>query len=322
MNIVVLDGGIINPGDVSWDPIARLGKLKVHASTTREQLARRAKGADVLVLNKVLLDEATVELLPDVRIIALLATGVNNVAIDAFAAKNIPVCNVVAYGVDDVAQHAIALVLELCRETSAHTRMVQKGRWQKSRQWCFWSRTPICLEGLTLGVVGFGHVGRRVAEIGHALGMRVLAHSPRPKSPPSYAPFKFVPLEQLFRESNVVSLHCPLTGESKGLVNARTLTLMPDDAILVNTARGPLVDEQAVADALASGKLHGYGCDVLSTEPPCADNPLLSAPHVLITPHMAWATVRARQNIINLTAENIRRWQDGHLINVVNGVRG
>ncbi|WP_165067093.1 D-2-hydroxyacid dehydrogenase [Desulfovibrio sp. ZJ200] len=320
MKIAVLDGAVLNPGDVDWAPLKALGALTVYDETSGEELAERARGVDVLLVNKTALRRQDLDKLDGVRLVGVLATGYNTVDIEGLAERKIPVCNVVAYGVDDVAQHALALLLELCRHTSLHTRSVKNGDWEKSGQWCYWKRTPLCLRGLTMGVIGFGSIGRRVGELAHAFGMSVLAQCRVPKNPPTYTPFAFAGLEQVLACSDVISLHCPLTPETRGLINAQTLAKMRHGAILLNTARGPLVDEAAAAEALKSGRLRGLGTDVLSREPPAPGNPLLSAPNTLITPHMAWATAKARQNIIDLMAENIRRWQQGAPINVVNGV--
>ena len=216
----------------------------------------------------------------------------------------------------------MALLLELCRHTSRHTESVKAGDWERAEQWCYWKSTPLCLEGLTMGIIGFGSIGRRMGELAHAFGMSVLAHCRTPKNPPAYSPFAFASLDQIFAGSDVISLHCPLTPQTHHLINAKSLAKMRNGSIVLNTARGPLVDEAAAAEALKSGKLRGLGTDVLSQEPPSRDNPLLSAPNTLITPHIAWAPVKARQNIINLPAENIRRWQEGHPITLVNGVSG
>lgn len=232
---------------------------------------------DVLLVNKTRLRREDLDKLDGVRLVGMLATGYNTVDIEALAERSIPVCNVVAYGVDDVAQHVLALLLELCRHTSLHTRSVKDGEWEKAKQWCFWKRTPLCLQGLTMGVIGFGSIGRRVGELAHAFGMHVLAHCRTPKNPPTYTPFAFAGLEQLLASSDVISLHCPLTPETRGLINARTLAEMRHGAILLNTARGPLVDEAAAAEALKSGRLRGLGTDVLSQEPPEPNNPFLSA---------------------------------------------
>ena len=213
----------------------------------------------------------------------------------------------------------ILILLELCRRTSDHTASVRAGEWKDT--WCYWKTTPVCLRGRTLGVIGFGSIGRRVGELGHAFGMSVLANCRTPRNPPSYSPFAFASTDQIFQQADVISLHCPLTDATRAIINANALARMKPGAILINTARGPLLDEAAVAEALHSGKLGGLGVDVLAKEPPAVDNPLLHTPNTLITPHMAWATARSRQNIINLTAENILRWQQGTPVNVVNGVK-
>lgn len=321
MKIAILDGAVLNPGDVDWSPITSLGEVTIYDQTPHEALAERAEDMDVLLVNKTQLRKDDLDKLGKVRMVGVLATGYNIVDAEALAARGIPVCNVVAYGVSDVAQHAMALLLELCRHTSLHTESVKNGDWLKCKSWCYWKIPPVCLEGLTMGLIGFGSIGRRMGELAHAFGMSVLAHCRTPKNPPSYSPFAFSTLEHLLCASDVVSLHCPLTKETRHIINAKTISCMRKGAILLNTSRGPLVDEAAAADALKKGHLKGLGTDVLSTEPPSDDNPLLSAPNTLITPHIAWATTRARQNIIDLMAENIRRWQAGTPVNVVNGVK-
>lgn len=320
MNIVVLDGAVLNPGDVDWGPIAALGDLTVYPETSAAELPERARGADVLLVNKTLLRRDDMAHFQSARLVGLVATGYNNVDVDAFAERQVPVCNVTAYGVEDVAQHALALLLELCRRTSEHSDSVRHGDWVRSGRWSYWRRSPICLSGLVMGIVGFGSIGREMARIAHALGMKLLVSQRTPREAPPWEDFAFVSLDELLAKSDVVSLHCPLTPETSKLINAESLALMRPGAILINTARGGLVDEAAVAEALKSGQLGGLGTDVLSQEPPAADNPLLEAPNVLITPHMSWATTRARQKIIDLTAEYIHAWLAGEPINVVNGV--
>ena len=320
MNITILDGGVLNPGDVDWSPLARLGQLRVFADTQGRDLAERCAGQDVLLINKTPIGRQELEAIRDVRMVGVLATGYNNIDVDALAEKNIPVCNVKAYGVEDVAQHAIALLLELCRQTSLHSASVKSGEWNRLDTWCYWKKTPVCLAGKTMGIVGYGAIGQAVARIAHALGMSVLAASRSPKPAPDFQPFAFAAPAEIWAESDVISLHCPLTPETKHIVNAYTIAAMRQGAILLNTARGPLVDEQAAAQALHSGQLGGLGTDVLAVEPPERDNPLLSAPNTLITPHIAWATARARQRIIDLMAENISNWLKGQPCNAVNGV--
>ena len=321
MHIVILDGKVLNPGDVTWAPIQELGHVTIFDDTTHEQLADRIHGQQVVLVNKTLLQKADIPLFQDVKLICALATGYNNIDVAAFGQAKIPVCNVVAYGVEDVAQHAMAMLLELCRSTTLHSNSVKSGDWTKSGSWCYWLKTPICLKGLTLGIIGFGAIGQCMGRLGHAFGMRVLALSHSPKPAPDYTPFAFVnSLDELLAEADVISLHCPLTQETKHIIDAKALANMRRGAILLNTARGPLLDEAACAEALTSGQLGGLGVDVLAIEPPTADNPLLHAPNTIITPHIAWATTHARQRIIDLTAKNIRQWRDGQPINVVNNV--
>ena len=320
MKIVVLDGAILNPGDVDWAPISEIGELSVYDATPPGKVIERAGEADVLLTNKTPLKRKDIEKLRQVKLVCILATGYNVVDIEACAERDIPVCNVVAYGVDDVAQHTMAMLLEICRNVSMHTESVKAGEWKKVNAWCYWKKTPLCLEGLTMGVIGFGSIGRRVGELAHAFGMSVLADCPHPKNPPHYSPFAFASLDQILASSDVISLHCPLTPQTHEIINADTMAKMRDGVILLNTARGGLINEADAAKALKSGKLYALGTDVLSTEPPGAANPLLKAPNTVITPHIAWATVKARQNIITLTAENIRRWKQGTPVNVVNGV--
>lgn len=316
MRIAILDGGVLNPGDVDWGPIAALGETTIYDTTSPEQVVERAKGQDVLVVNKVLLGSELAQALTDVKLVALLATGYNNVDTAAFAARHVPVCNVVAYGVQDVAQHAMSLLLELCRNIRLHSDSVKAGEWRDT--WCYWKKSPVCLAGLTLGVVGFGAIGRCMAELGHAFGMDVVAYNRSRNNAPDWQPFSYVDLPELFACAHVISLHCPLNEQSHHIINAKSIASMQRGSIIINTARGPLLDEAACAAALASGQLGGLGVDVLVEEPPKPDNPLLSAPNTLITPHIAWATTRARQNIIDLTAKNIVAWQAGTPINVVN----
>ena len=247
MKIVVLDGDVINPGDISWAPLEKLGEVAIYGDTPEDLIVERAAGAEVLVTNKVPLRSGTLSRLPDLRMVAVLATGYDIIDTADAAAHGIPVCNVVAYGVDDVAQHAWALLLELCRRTGEHTASVCAGEWKDT--WCYWKTTPVCLRGRTLGVIGFGSIGRRVGELGHAFGMSVLANCRTPRNPPSYSPFAFASTDQIFQQADVISLHCPLTDATRAIINAKALARMKPGAILINTARGPLLDEAAVAEA-------------------------------------------------------------------------
>ena len=316
MKIVVLDGDVINPGDISWAPLEKLGEVAIYGDTPEDLIVERAAGAEVLVTNKVPLRSGTLSRLPDLRMVAVLATGYDIIDTADAAAHGIPVCNVVAYGVDDVAQHAWALLLELCRRTGEHTASVRAGEWKDT--WCYWKTTPVCLRGRTLGVIGFGSIGRRVGELGHAFGMSVLANCRAPRNPPSYSPFAFASTDQIFQQADVISLHCPLTDATRAIINAKALARMKPGAILINTSRGGLVDEAAVKAALESGRLRAAAVDVVSEEPITAGNPLLTAPNCIITPHMAWAPLESRQRLLDCVVENIRCFLEGKPQNVVN----
>lgn len=318
MNIVILDGYALNPGDNPWTPLEALGNLTIYDRTPPDCIVERARHADIVITNKAPLTAESIAALPLLRYIGVTATGYNVVDTQAAAQRRIPVCNVVAYGVNSVAQHVMALLLELCRSTSLHDASVRGGEWASATDWCYWKSPQIELTGKVMGIVGFGNIGQRVGELAHAFGMAVMAYNRSPQTPPTFAPFSFVDMPTLFAKSDVISLHCPLTENNKGMINAESLMTMKHGTILLNTARGPLLDEAAVAAALHSGHLSGFGADVLSQEPPHADNPLLHAPHALITPHISWATLQARTRITQLTAQNIRAWQTGSPTNVVN----
>lgn len=322
MRIVVLDGQTLNPGDNPWTPVARFGSLTVHDRTPADLVRQRAAGATIVITNKTVLDGETLGALAELRFVAVLATGVNVVDIAAAAARDIPVSNVPEYGADSVAQHAFALLLELANGTGMHAEAVRNGAWSRSQDFCFWLRTPVELSGKTAGVVGFGRIGRRFAEIAHAFGMKILATPSRSRpSTPDYEPFAWADVETIFREADVVSLHCPLTAANERFVDTRLLAWMKPSALLLNTARGGLVDEPALADALRTGAIAGAGLDVLSQEPMPENHPLLAAPNCIITPHIAWATLAARRRMMETTADNIRAFLAGTPINVVNGVR-
>jgi len=316
MNIVVLDGLTLNPGDLSWADLQALGPCAVFDRTPSEEVLSRAAGAEILLTNKTELTRATIQSLPRLKYIGVLATGTNIVDLDAARARGIPVTNVPAYGTKSVAQLTFALLLELAQHVGHHAGTVREGRWTRSADWCYWDFTLIELDGLTLGTVGFGRVGRAVGELGAAFGMKVLASDPSAGAPPPFV--HLIELAALFRESDIVSLHCPLTPQTAKLVNAQRLSLMKPTAFLLNTSRGPLVDEPALAEALNSGRIAGAGLDVLSVEPPRADNPLLAARNCLITPHMAWGTRAARSRLMHIAVENVRAFFHGKPQNVVN----
>ncbi len=321
MKIVVLDGHTLNPGDLSWEGVAVLGDLRVYERTTPADLLERADGAEILLTNKTVLDAVAIAALPELRFVSVLATGYNVVDVAAARERGIPVSNVPEYGSDSVAQHTFALLLELANRTGELAAAVDAGDWSRSNDFCFWRVPPLELSGLTLGVVGFGKIGRRVAEIGQAFGMRVLAASSRRDVlPASCEPFVRADLETVFSAADVVTLHCPLTAENDRFVDARLLARMKPSAFLLNTARGGLVDEAALADALRRGRLAGAGLDVVSAEPMSLENPLRGVPNCVITPHVAWASVAARRRLMETTVSNIRAFRDGCPIHVVNGV--
>ena len=315
MNIVVLDGYTLNPGDLSWDELRSLGHCEIHERTAPDDVMRRSAEANILLTNKTVLTRSHIEKLTHLKYIGVLATGTNVVDLAAAAARNIPVTNIPTYGTRSVAQTTLALLLELTQNVGHHAQTVREGLWSRSIDWCYWDRPLIELDGSILGIVGFGRIGRAVGDLGAALGMKRLAYDALPVA--EAGPVKMVDLETLFRQSDVVTLHCPLTPENKGLVNAERLAWMKPTAFLLNTARGPLIDERALADALNSGKLAGAGLDVLAVEPPPADHPLLKARNCIITPHLAWATRAARSRLLNIAVENIRAFLSGRPRNVV-----
>jgi glycerate dehydrogenase len=318
MNIVVLDGFTANPGDCSWEPLKALGTCQIYDRSLPEEVLQRAQSADVLLTNKTPLSREILLQLPRLKCIGVLATGYNVVDIDASRERGIPVCNVPEYGTPNTAQAAIALLLELTNRTGHHAETVRAGRWSRSADFCYWDGTLTDLQGATLGIFGFGRIGEMVARIGSAFGMRILAHR---RNAPEKSDFQHVGLEQLLRESDVVSLHCPLTEHTREVINAERLRLMKPSAFLINTARGALIHEADLAAALNAGVIAGAGLDVLSVEPPPPTNPLLSARNCIITPHIAWATPNARRRLLATTVENIQRWMEGQPQNVVNPER-
>ncbi|MBP1685517.1 MAG: Glyoxylate reductase [Deltaproteobacteria bacterium] len=318
MRIVVLDGYAVNPGDNPWDALARLGDLTVYDRTSAEHILGRAAGADVLLVNKVPLTAVTLAYLPDLRFISVLATGYNVVDVAAARGRGIPVSNVPEYGTDSVAQHVFALLLELCHHLSAHHAAVQAGAWVAAPDFCFWQAPLIELAGRTMGIIGFGRIGRRVGEIAHAFGMRVIAAGGAGRTPPGYEPFAWTDMATVFSAADVISLHCPLTETNARFVNRQLLSRMQPSAFFINTARGQLVDEHALAEALNAGQLAGAGVDVVATEPMAPDNPLLHARNCLITPHMAWGSLAARRRLMATTVANVEAFLQGRPIHVVN----
>jgi len=317
MNIVALDGHTLNPGDLSWEELGALGRLQVHARSKPAEIVLRAKEAEVILTNKVVLDRETIAALPKLRYIGVLATGYNVVDTAAARERGIPVTNVPGYSTRSVAQLVFALILELTHHVGPHSQTVREGRWSSSEDFCYWDTPLIELDGLTLGIVGFGQIGREVAIIAQAFGLRVLVHSrTKPIQLPPHA--EWASLSELLSHADIVTLHCPLTSATHHLINPERLALMKPTAFLVNTGRGPLVDEAALADALNSSRLAGAGLDVLSVEPPSPTNPLLKARNCLITPHIAWASKAARQRLMEISVANLRAFLDGQPQNVVN----
>ncbi|MGH7821841.1 MAG: D-2-hydroxyacid dehydrogenase [Candidatus Binatia bacterium] len=314
MKIVVLDGHTVNPGDNPWDALARLGELEVHARTAPGEVVSRARHAAILVTNKTPVTGELLERLPDVRFIAVLATGYDCVDVAAARRRKVPVSNVPEYGTASVAQHTFALFLELAHRTGDHVRAVAAGEWSSSEDFCFWKAPPLELEGLTLGIVGFGRIGRRVARLARAFGMKVIVAS---RSEPVDDGVSRVELDDLFTVADVVSLHCPATPETRALADRGRLSRMKPTAFFLNTARGALVDEAALAEALNAGRLAGAALDVVSEEPIRPDNPLLTARNCILTPHLAWASLAARRRLMAVTVENVRSFLAGSPRNVV-----
>lgn len=318
MKIVVLDGFTLNPGDLSWAALEPLGDLTVHDRTPADHILARAAGAVILLTNKTPLTAQTIRALPDLQYIGVLATGYNVVDVQAAADRNIPVTNVPTYGTHSVAQLTFALLLELCHHVQAHSDAVRRGQWSASRDFCFWDSPLIELADKTIGIIGFGRIGRQVAQIADALGMAVLAADRVKNPPPTLRRFAWAEIPDLLANADVVSLHCPLFPETQGLINRQTLDRMKPSAFLLNTSRGPLIVEQDLADALAAGRIAGAAVDVLSAEPPPPNNPLLAAKNCLVTPHIAWATREARQRLMHTAVENLRAFLAGNPVNVVN----
>ena len=316
MKIVILDAYAANPGDMSWDEFAALGELTVYDRTAPEDVAARIGDAEVVFINKVRLTDEIFAACPNLKLVSILATGYNIVDLAAAKRRGITVCNVPGYSTRAVVQMTFALLLEICQQVGLHSGAVHTGQWQSCPDFCFWDRPLIELDGKTMGIVGYGAIGSAVGTVAQALGMKLLVTARHEKPVPEGA--RFVSLPELLAQSDVVSLHCPQTAENARMIDAGALAQMKDGAILINTARGGLLDEQAVADALRSGKLLAAGMDVVSAEPIRADNPLLTAPNCFLTPHIAWAPLETRRRLQAISAENLRAFLAGKPQNVVN----
>ena len=321
VKIVVLDGYRENPGDLSWESLEALGDLTVYDRTSYEDsplIAERIGDAKIVITNKTPVSKATIDKCPNIRMITVLATGYNITDYIYAKEKGIIVCNVPTYGTASVSQFSIALLLEICHHIGHHSQAVQEGRWASNPDWCFWDYPLIELENKTIGIIGFGRIGKSEGRIAKALGMKVIAYDFHP-SDEGRAIAEYVDLDTLYRSSDVISLHCSLNAGNTGMINKQAIAKMKDGVILINNARGQLINEQDVADALNSGKIAAAGLDVVYTEPIRDDNPLLKAKNCIITPHISWAPKESRQRIMECTAKNIEMYLKGSPVNVVNG---
>lgn len=313
MKIVVLDGYVENPGDLSWEPLAALGELTVHEFSAPEEVVERIGDAPVILTNKTLITKEIFDACPQVKYVGVLATGYNVVDIATAKERGIVVTNVPGYSTQAVAQFAMALLLEICHRVGHHNSAVQSGRWTAGRDFSFWDYPLMELAGKTLGIVGYGSIGKATGEVAKAFGMKVLAYSRHGQGDP------YVPLDELYARSDVVSLHCPLTPENAGMIDKDAIAKMKDGVILLNTARGGLINEADLREALLSGKVYAAASDVVSTEPIKADNPLLGLDNMIITPHIAWASREARQRLMDIAVDNVRQFLAGTPVNNVAG---
>ena len=317
MKIVVLDGYTLNPGDLSWEGFESLGEVQVYNRTPAEKTVERIGDAPVILTNKTAITKEILDQCPAIRYIGVLATGYNVVDVKAAAQRGIVVTNIPSYGTDAVAQYAFALLLELCHHVGLHDESVKAGEWEKCQDFCYWKTPLMELAGKTLGLIGFGRIGQRTGAIAQAMGMKVLAYDRYQRPEMENEKCRYVSLEQLLAVSDVISLHCPLLPETKGVINRDTISRMKDGVLIINTSRGDLVVEKDLAEALISGKVAGAAADVVSTEPIRGDNPLLKAPNMIITPHMAWGAKESRGRLMNQAVENLKAFLSGNPVNTV-----
>ncbi|PJJ84718.1 D-2-hydroxyacid dehydrogenase [Mucilaginibacter auburnensis] len=318
MKIVVLDGYTLNPGDISWDSLMQMGDVTIYDRTPVEQVVERAKDAEAILTNKAKVTKEHIDKLPALKYIGILATGYNIIDIEAAKQRGIIVSNAPGYSTASVAQLVFAFLLEMALHVQKHSDSAKRGDWVKSADFSYWNSPLIELAGKTIGIIGFGEIGQRVADIASAFGMNVIAHSRTQRNQSHRANFAWVDLDELLTTADVVSIHCPLTQQTKGLINKESLKKMKSTALLVNTSRGPIIVDQDLADALNNGVIAGAGIDVLSVEPPPTDNPLLSAKNCLVTPHIAWATKEARLRLLEIVVSNLNAFIKGRPVNVVN----
>ena len=317
MKIVVLDGYTLNPGDLSWEGFESLGEVQVYNRTPAEKTVERIGDAPVILTNKTAITKEILDQCPNLRYIGVLATGYNVVDVKAAAQRGIVVTNIPSYGTDAVAQYAFALLLELCHHVGLHDESVKAGEWEKCQDFCYWKTPLMELAGKTLGLIGFGRIGQKTGAIARAMGMKVLAYDRFQRPELENENCRYVSLEQLLAASDVISLHCPLLPETKGVINRDTISRMKDGVLIINTSRGDLVVEKDLAEALISGKVAGAAADVVSTEPIKGDNPLLKAPNMIITPHMAWGAKESRGRLMNQAVENLKAFLSGNPVNTV-----
>ena len=318
MKIVVLDGNCVNPGDITWEPVEKLGDIKVYPRTAPDKVVERIGDADIILTNKVLITEEILVACPHLKYIGVLATGYNIIDLEAAKKRNIPVTNIPGYSSQAVSQFVFALLMEACCHVYEHSQSVHNGDWITSEDFCYWKFPQIELWNKTLGIFGYGSIGVSVATVAKALGMKVICFTRTPAKIPVNSGIQAVSLEQLWKESDVISLHAPLTRETENLINKDSIAKMKEGVIIINTARGPLVNEKDMAEALKDGKVGCFCGDVISKEPMAQDNPLLHAPNCILTPHIAWATREARMRLMNGAADNIRAFLNGKPLNVVN----
>ena len=318
MKIVVLDGYTLNPGDLSWDGLKKIGDVSIYDRTPKAQILERAAGAEIVFTNKTPLNREVLSQLVSLKYIGVLATGYNIVDTEAAKDKGIIVTNIPGYGTDSVAQMTFALLLELCHHVQYHSDSVRQGKWSQSVDFCYWNYPLVELAGKTMGIIGFGNIGNKVANIAASFGMNIIGNDQFKTDQSHRKNFRWAEVNQLLEESDVVSIHCPLFPETKGLINKERLKMMKKSAFLLNTSRGPVIVEEDLAEALNNDRIAGAGIDVLSVEPPSKDNPLFSAKNCLITPHIAWATKEARTRLMDIAVNNLVAFNNGNPVNVVN----
>ncbi|MCR4925181.1 MAG: D-2-hydroxyacid dehydrogenase [Clostridiales bacterium] len=316
--IVILDGYTTNPGDLSWEWMNEYGEVTVYDRTSPDETVERCKNANIIVSNKTVLSKEILQQVTDLEFVELLSTGYNIVDHAYLKERGIPVCNIPSYSTMAVAQMTFALILEICNKVGRHSRLVSEGKWSECKDFCFWDSPLVELNGKTIGIIGFGKIGQAVADIADKFGMKVIAYAPRRSDQSNRKNFEWVELDELLSKADVVTLHCPLTAETEGMVNYDFISKMKTDSILINTSRGPVVDDRALANALNSNYLMGAGLDVITKEPPEADNPLLTAKNCFITPHISWAAFETRERLMSICKENFRQYFNSTPVNVVN----